>query len=70
MQPVVHQSTADKPNTELVAPVFKSTEINGSALLVGTSNFGDLSYRRAENLRIPRYKGKFQVKGGSFYDSA
>jgi hypothetical protein len=66
----VHQSAADEPNTELVAPVFKSTEMNGSALLVRASNLGDLAYWRAENLRIPRYKGEFQVKCGSFYDSA
>src|SRR6266540_421567 len=43
IQPVVHQSAADKPNTEFVAPVFKATEINCSALLVSAGNFGDLS---------------------------
>jgi hypothetical protein len=70
IQSIVHQSAADEPNAELVAPVFESTEIYCSGLLVGTSNLGDLSYRRAENLRVPRYKGEFQVKGGRFYDSA
>src|SRR2546426_10544253 len=46
-QPVVHQSTADEPNAELIAPMFESTEINCCALGVGASNFGDLAYWRA-----------------------
>jgi hypothetical protein len=69
IQSIVHQSTADETNTKFVAPLFKSTEINRSALLANASNFGDLAYWRAENLRIPRYKGEFQVKCGSFYST-
>ena len=70
IEAVVLQSAAYEPNTQLVAPTLESPEINCSALLLDAGNFGDLAYGRAENLRVPRYKGEFQVKCRGLYDSA